>query len=212
MLGCAGWERSTHHVGEITDLAWKGRSDPHDGVDRRKVGEHQADWDACRAQGAPLPELVQGVAHGLAFLHSQTPPILHRDLNPKNMLVEATWPPKAKLTDFSMSVLVPEGREVNVRAGAGTYMAPEVQSRSACGIAASRRHGVFRQWALPDGGALQAAKDLQAAEEDVPLAAALAGLAMDCLQTDPESRPLASEVLARLGDNRRRQGPGRSSS
>lgn len=178
-------------------------------VKRRKSGDYVSDLHACRVAGVALPEwkLLQDVARGLAFLHSQTPPILHRDLKPNNVLVEDTNPPKAKLTDFGLSILMPEGREVHARAGTRCYMAPEVMSRRVYGIAADVYSlGCVMVFATsgrspPVGGAMGVAKELEAAaEEDFAAAVAFAVLAVDCLQVDPGSRPLVSDALTRLGD------------
>jgi serine/threonine-protein kinase len=72
-------------------------------------------------QGLPVAEaatLVEGVLAGLEHLHSRN--ILHRDLKPDNILIQAGHP---RLTDFGVSRIL-SGSLVS---GAGTlyYMAPE---------------------------------------------------------------------------------------
>jgi serine/threonine protein kinase len=53
-------------------------------------------------------------AKGMLYLHSQTPPICHRDLKSSNLVVDNHW--VVKVTDFGMSRIVPEssaGENVN---------------------------------------------------------------------------------------------------
>lgn len=45
-------------------------------------------------------------AKGMLYLHSQTPPICHRDLKSSNLVVDNHW--VVKVTDFGMSRIVPE--------------------------------------------------------------------------------------------------------
>jgi hypothetical protein len=48
--------------------------------------------DPAQELGWPLRlSLVRGIALGLAFLHSCAPPILHRDLNSSNVLIDDLW-------------------------------------------------------------------------------------------------------------------------
>jgi len=73
--------------------------------------------------------ILEDVARGMLYLHVQDPPILHRDLKPNNILLDASVPPKAKIGDFGMSLLV---KGVGAQGVAGTrgYMAPEVMHGS----------------------------------------------------------------------------------
>jgi len=168
---------------------------------RHKSGEYERDLRSP----ATLPEvkLLQDIARGLSYLHSQTPPVLHRDLKPKNVLVEATKPPKAKLTDFGLSLLMPEGREVRARAGTKSYMAPEVRDGYPYGVPADLfSFGcvlVFTVTALspPQAVATLASQDLSAnasGTKQLPLVV----LAMTCMRKDPATRPSAAEALSRL--------------
>ena len=73
--------------------------------------------------------LLTGTGQGVVFLHSHTPPIAHRDLSAKNILVDNGF--TAKIADMGVS------RIVNIRPGrlaatmtqmpgTGVYMPPEV--------------------------------------------------------------------------------------
>lgn len=45
------------------------------------------------------------VARALAWLHSREPPILHRDLHSRNVLIVQSDPPVAKVCDFGLAHL-----------------------------------------------------------------------------------------------------------
>ncbi|XP_055873331.1 uncharacterized protein LOC106064540 isoform X2 [Biomphalaria glabrata] len=64
------------------------------------------------------------VLEGVSYLHHQKPPIIHRDIKGKNILLEDER--NIKLTDFGLSKMINEN--TNARSSVGTYkwMAPEV--------------------------------------------------------------------------------------
>ena len=66
------------------------------------------------------------VGQGLAFLHSCTPPIIHRDLSARNVLLTACM--RAKIADLGMARLIPALRSATTMTkapGASIYMPPE---------------------------------------------------------------------------------------
>lgn len=73
---------------------------------------------------------IEAMALGMAYLHSKTPPVLHQDLKPDNLLVFEDW--SVKVTDFGLSqsgiTLTSSTMSQNGGANGGTfaYMAPEV--------------------------------------------------------------------------------------
>jgi len=65
-----------------------------------------------------------GAAHGLAYLHSRVPPIVHRDLKSGNLLVDSGW--NVKISDFGLSVLMGAMAMDNNVVGTLQYTSPEV--------------------------------------------------------------------------------------
>ena len=67
-----------------------------------------------------------GVASGVDFLHSQSPPVIHRDLKSANVVLTDALVPK--LCDFGISAFLPALSNASKLSGIGTprYMAPEL--------------------------------------------------------------------------------------
>ncbi|XP_028213190.1 probable serine/threonine-protein kinase PBL28 isoform X1 [Glycine soja] len=89
------------------------------------IGERKMDW--------PLRlKVALGAAKGLAYLHSSSClgiPIVHRDFKSTNVLLDAKF--EAKISDFGLAKLMPEGQETHVTArvlGTFGYFDPEYTS------------------------------------------------------------------------------------
>ena len=69
--------------------------------------------------------ILHDVASGLSFLHSHTPPIIHRDLSARNVLLSVGM--VAKIADLGMARIVPSLRAATMTKGPGAsiYMPPE---------------------------------------------------------------------------------------
>jgi len=76
---------------------------------------------------------IQSIVFGLAYLHSFDPPIIHRDLKSRNVLLDSEK--GTKLTDFGVSREVDDSTLTN---GVGTFqwMAPEIMRGNAYTVAA----------------------------------------------------------------------------
>ena len=73
-----------------------------------------------------LWQFAHDVAAGLAYMHSQKPPLIHQDIKPDNVLIHATG--RFVITDFgiSRSALSASGSSESLKsAGTTAYMGPE---------------------------------------------------------------------------------------
>lgn len=70
--------------------------------------------------------ILHNVASGIAFLHGRTPPIIHRDLSARNILLNSAM--VAKIADLGVARIFPRMRTAATMTkapGAGIYMPPE---------------------------------------------------------------------------------------
>ena len=70
--------------------------------------------------------ILRNVASGLAYLHERTPPVIHRDLSARNVLLNSGM--VAKIADLGVARIVPRIRAAATMTkapGAGVYMPPE---------------------------------------------------------------------------------------
>ena len=69
--------------------------------------------------------ILHDVARGLSFLHSHSPPIIHRNLSARNVLLNSGM--LAKIADLGMARIVPTLRAATITKapGASIYMPPE---------------------------------------------------------------------------------------
>ena len=71
-------------------------------------------------------EIACQVCEAVAQAHAQTPPVVHRDIKPQNVLVEpGEGTPHVKLADFGFALPVGRGTITGSTAGTLAYMAPE---------------------------------------------------------------------------------------
>jgi len=66
------------------------------------------------------------ISYGMEYLHSRENPIIHRDLNTKNVLLDEHL--VAKIADFGLSKIKFQNETVSHTFGAVAYMAPEILS------------------------------------------------------------------------------------
>jgi serine/threonine-protein kinase len=70
--------------------------------------------------------LGRNILQGLAFAHSQSPPVIHRDISPGNILVDRqAGKLTAKISDFGLAKHVDSRSLIASAAGKYVYMAPE---------------------------------------------------------------------------------------
>ena len=70
--------------------------------------------------------LGRGIVSGLAYAHSQTPPVIHRDISPSNILLSrGERRVTAKVSDFGLAKHLDDASLLASAAGKYVYMAPE---------------------------------------------------------------------------------------
>lgn len=148
----------------------------------------------------PEVKILLDVARGMRYLHGQKPPILHRDLKPGNVLIETSEPPRAKLADFGLSVLL-QGDDPSARAGTKRYMAPEVAEKGACYNTAADvfSYGCVCYFIMhaehPDPSTVS---DTLIPKDNFACLRLVLEVAQQCLQLDPQNRLQLSEVFQAL--------------
>ena len=171
--------------------------------------------------------LLTGTAQGVVYLHSHTPPIAHRDLTARNILIDSGL--SAKIADLGVARMVniqPGQLAATMTAGPGNnlYMPPEtVQEEGATryntaidifsfGVVSlftltqtfpkdlkphNYRDPVTRR-VLGRTEIERREHYIQPMQADLGETHPLVKLTLECLEYDPEDRPSAVEVLRRL--------------
>ncbi|GMF41850.1 unnamed protein product [Phytophthora fragariaefolia] len=210
--------RIVHFVG----IAWDSLSDLCAVLEYMEGGDLRALLASYDAQDHELGfdrtkvTIALHIAHALTYLHSLSPPVLHRDLKSKNILLTSDL--EAKLTDFGISR---ERVDTTMTAGVGTslWMAPEVMMGKryddkadvfSFGVVLSEldlhtlpySHSKGNSESgrkVPETAILQMVALGKIRVEFSPLALdSMVVLANTCVALKPEDRPTAAEVLYRL--------------
>jgi len=175
-------------------------------------------WDLLHSQAlaidpALMVRLARDTACGLYYLHSHTPPLLHRDLKSANLLVDGAL--NVKLSDFGMSRLKSYSHTMTGNCGTFQWMAPEVlASRRYTESADVYSYGIVC-WelamanvgspAVPYDGMNQIQAAVQVLQRNlrppVPRKCPVlpfADLMRRCWAADPAKRPSFEQVLQKL--------------
>ena len=176
--------------------------------------------------GIPLGlkvSILQDVARGLAFLHKQAPPVIHRDLSARNVLLNSAM--TAKIADLGMARIMPPSDKASMTKapGALVYMPPEALDDSSSYNASIDIFslGVIAVFVLSeqfpqnpksptytdDKKGLVARTELQRREEytrtiyiTFPTNHPLIHLMESCLHNAPKERPSTDRVLELLDE------------
>jgi hypothetical protein len=193
--------------------------------DGGNLGQFVADRPLTAVSNELRRRIALDMARALAYLHSRTPPVLHRDVRPPNVLLSyaddaslkaasARGSVVAKLTDFGLATHLPAARD---SLESWIWMAPETRGQLAL---YSDRADMFSYamvlyclmtHEMPFADVLEV-RDAWRVERDViehnlrpqlaagatGLNATLRNLVVACWAALPEQRPAAAEVVAAL--------------
>ena len=170
----------------------------------------QLDW-------VHLMSMATDAAKGMLYLHTRSPPIVHRDLKSPNLLVDGLW--HVKVSDFNLSRALENNAVVSsLQITNPRWLAPEVLKGGQAGTAADvYSFGVvlweLLTWKLPWGHDMNPFSIINAVgggarlpipdQNDLPAGPlrcfdAYVELMQHCWHPDPESRPTMDEVAQRL--------------
>eukprot|EP01094_Clydonella_sp_ATCC50884_P016900 TRINITY_DN2859_c0_g1_i4.p1 TRINITY_DN2859_c0_g1~~TRINITY_DN2859_c0_g1_i4.p1 ORF type:complete len:477 (+),score=136.79 TRINITY_DN2859_c0_g1_i4:77-1507(+) len=163
-------------------------------------------------------KIAEDAARGMLYLHSCTPPVIHRDLKTANLLVSHGW--EIKVTDFGLSRVL-DTQNTMTHCGTVDFAAPEVLQRNRYTQKADVYSFGLVLWqiftrkepyyGLPIYEMMNKIineghrPDISLVEQEE-----LAQLIEECWAQDPDARPDMPEVLERLLDVRRRVGLSRT--
>ena len=183
------------------------------------------DLTSCIDQFGILPNeicysILHDVALGLCYLHSQTPPIIHRDLSSNNILLTPNM--TAKISDLGVARILNltplQVSRMTRTPGTPAYMPPEVMvakpkydtSIDIFSYGILMIHTFSGKWPEPQVGPIRAKPSrlipvseaerrdvfLQAIGSDHPLL----NLIRKCIDNHPRLRPRASDIVKHLAD------------
>ncbi len=153
-------------------------------------------------------QVVAGTINGLGFLHKYN--ILHRDLNPKNILLDQKMEPKLSDFDFARQVSSNSEEVQEGCVGTPSYIAPEtIKIKKSTKKSDIFSFGVTLFDIMSDGGEVYPAEwDVRqiltaiarGKRTEIPSTwpPEIAELIRDCWQQEPQLRPTAVEVMERV--------------
>ena len=187
---------------------------------------------SCLERYGVLPDevsysILNDVALGLYYLHSQTPSIIHRDLSANNVLVSSNM--TAKISDLGVArILNLTPVQMTETPGTQAYMPPEVMianpqyntSLDVFSYGVMMVHVFTAEWPAPKVGPNRV--DPSNPHQLIPVSEAerreeflrkigqdhpLMDLIMSCLKNNPQLRVPATEIVGRMNDLVRRFPP-----
>ncbi|MDD3878311.1 MAG: FISUMP domain-containing protein [Bacteroidales bacterium] len=157
---------------------------------------------------AELSEFLRQIGDALSYLHGQDPPIVHQDIKPDNVLIDAQG--HCLLIDFGISTKIRKTLTKSIgnqsqSGGTTAYMAPERFSKKLNERASIKANDIFSLGVslfelltdeLPYGeqGGIIAASGLEPAELPESFSPELRKLVAACLEKETWKRPTAVEM------------------
>ena len=143
--------------------------------------------------------ILVDISYGLVYLHTQHPPIIHRDLSAHNILL--TKDLHAKIADLGMSKLFSTRQQMTMAPGHLTYMAPEClfdkpEYDEQIDIFSFGHLALFVVIGRDPG----TDKKREAAMKEISYKHCLRSLVTQCLKQYPNERPIAETVNKKLKD------------
>lgn len=159
--------------------------------------------------------ILNDVSFGLLYLHSQNPPIIHRDLTAPNILL--TEDCQAKIADLGVSKVLTNPRIIKqtIAPGNVSYMAPETKTKdpqygTSIDIFSFGHlviHAMLQKWPetfrplnprAVEPGKTEIAERVDALNEVQVINRSLYQVAFDCLQDEPSMRPSTVDLTKTL--------------
>jgi hypothetical protein len=156
---------------------------------------------------ALVKRVASGAARGMTYLHSGSPPVLHRDLKSANLLLDESY--TAKVCDFGLSRLKAQERSMTGNCGTVQWMAPEILGNQPYAEPADVFSFGIILWELLTGEcpydgmtAIQCALAVLNRDQRPPIPSwcppALSSLISSCVKRTPSQRPTFSQVCLAL--------------
>jgi len=193
-MDCMAWDAKTGGIIMVMELCYGGN-----------LANALTSGKLCVNGWREKLNIATGIADGLNFLHGHTPPILHRDIKPDNILLDINMNPK--IGDLGLSREQAIDHTMSYTVGTPLFAAPEM-----LGQGQGKYDAAVDMWSL---GCLlaclhydspspyqQQVDILQLAagqlRPEVPIGSALHSLVHDCCEFSASMRPNAAETGIRL--------------
>ena len=162
--------------------------------------------------------ILKQVALALLYIHQQSPPLLHRDLTPNNVLIDECSL-TAKVTDFGLSSVYEPGRKsmMSVAPGTPAFMPPEAMQRDPVydikldvfSFGNVVLYTLIHRWPEPDrptdtvNGKLIAYSEAERRQGYLDEMTQVENrhfsqMIRDCLENEPKRRPETSEIVKKM--------------